>query len=69
MILQARRAALEALSQRLVEKEVIDGDAVRALLETHYPGPKLVPGSQAIAISQTDEAPAEPTPLPCEGAV
>jgi cell division protease FtsH len=49
VILQARRAALGALAQRLVEKEVIDGNEVRALLETHYPGPKLVPGSQAIA--------------------
>jgi cell division protease FtsH len=61
VILQARRAALGALSQRLVEKEVIDGNEVRTLLETHFPGPKLVPGSQAIAAVKDDViAPAEP---------
>jgi cell division protease FtsH len=55
VILQARRAALEALSQRLFEKEVIDGNEVRALLETHNPGPKLVPGSQAIVAEKEEE--------------
>lgn len=53
-ILQSRRAALEALSQRLVEKEVIDGNELRTLLETHYPGPKLVPSSQAIVAAKDD---------------
>ena len=44
-ILQARRVALEAVAQRLVEKEVMDGSELRQLLEIHIPGPKLVPGS------------------------
>ena len=48
-ILLSRRAALEALAARLFEKEVIDGNEVRRLLETHYHGPQLVPGSDAIA--------------------
>ncbi len=71
VILQARRAALEALSQKLVEKEVIDGNEVRALLETHYPGPKLVPGSQAIAVvaQQAGDADAEPPEKLREGGV
>lgn len=48
-ILVARKAALEALALRLFEKEVIDGSEVRALIEEYYPGPKLVPGSDAVA--------------------
>jgi cell division protease FtsH len=44
-ILQARRKSLEALAQRLIEKEVIDGAELRQVLEEHYPGPKLVPGT------------------------
>jgi cell division protease FtsH len=47
-ILVSSRNALEALAQRLVEKEVIDAPELRALLEQHHPGPKLVPGSQAV---------------------
>jgi cell division protease FtsH len=44
-ILLARKKALEAVAQRLMEKEVIDGDELRQLLEQHFPGPKLVPGT------------------------
>jgi cell division protease FtsH len=44
-ILQGRRAALEAVALRLIEKEVIDGAELRQLLEQHDPGPKLVPGT------------------------
>jgi cell division protease FtsH len=46
-ILQARRAGLEAVAQRLVDKEVIDGSELKQILEQHYPGPKLVPGTLA----------------------
>lgn len=60
-ILCERRPALEALAQRLVEKEVIDGAELKILLEDHLPGPKLVPGS--IAIHQ----PTEPGPEESEG--
>jgi len=56
-ILQTRRSALEAVAQRLVDKEVIDGAELRQILEEHSPGPRLVPGSLAVA------APAEPAPL------
>jgi cell division protease FtsH len=44
-ILQTRRAGLEAVAQRLVEKEVIDGSELKLILEQNYPGPKLVPGT------------------------
>jgi cell division protease FtsH len=56
-ILQTRRSALEAVAQRLVDKEVIDGVELRLILEEHSPGPRLVPGSLAVA------APAEAVPL------
>jgi cell division protease FtsH len=44
-LLHARRAALDALAKKLVEKEVIEGIEVRSIIESHYPGPKLVPGT------------------------
>ena len=47
-ILQGRRAALEAVALRLIDKEVIDGAELRQLLELHDPGPKLVPGTLAV---------------------
>jgi cell division protease FtsH len=47
-ILEVRRDALEAVAQRLVEKEVIDGAELRQLLEQHHAGLKLVPGTMAV---------------------
>jgi cell division protease FtsH len=47
-VLLTRRGALEAIAQRLIEKEVIDGSELRQLLEQHTPGLRLVPGSDAI---------------------
>jgi cell division protease FtsH len=47
-ILSDRREALEAVARRLIEKEVIDGVELREILESNYPGPKLVPASEAI---------------------
>jgi cell division protease FtsH len=46
-ILAARRESLESVAQVLVEKEVIEGDELRELLNIHSPGPKLVPGTLA----------------------
>jgi hypothetical protein len=31
-----------------MEKEVIDGTELRALIESHDPGPKLVPGTLTV---------------------
>jgi cell division protease FtsH len=47
-VLLSRRNALEAIAQRLMEKEVMDGAELRQLLETTTPGPRLVPGSDAL---------------------
>jgi cell division protease FtsH len=47
-ILLTRRATLEALAQRLIEKEVIDGSELREMLEEMTPGPRLVPASDAL---------------------
>jgi cell division protease FtsH len=59
-IIKSRRLALEAVAQRLMEKEVIDGDELRTLLEAHAPGPRLLPASGAIApvgAPEEDEVP------------
>jgi cell division protease FtsH len=47
-ILLDRREALDAVAKLLMDKETIDGVELRALLESHSPGPKLVPASEAI---------------------
>jgi cell division protease FtsH len=61
-ILRERQAALEAVAQLLVEKEVIDGAELHRLLEQHSPGPKLVPGSLAVNTSSPEPAPLERRP-------
>jgi cell division protease FtsH len=58
-ILLDRRAALEAAAKLLMDKETIDGQELRDLLAAHYPGPKLVPASDAI---MAGEPPAESAP-------
>jgi cell division protease FtsH len=47
-ILRARRSALAAVAERLMETEVMDAAELRQLLELYDPGPKLVPGSVAV---------------------
>jgi cell division protease FtsH len=59
-ILLARKKALEAVAQRLMEKEVIDGDELRQLLEQHFPGPKLVPGTLPLEDRAADAGPVPP---------
>ena len=51
-ILLDRKAALEAVAKRLMEKETVDGKELRKILESHYPGPKLVPASTAIVATE-----------------
>ena len=66
-VLQMRRGALEAIAQRLIEKEVIEGSELRQVLELHTPGPRLLPGSEAVIPppelppEQPDGATAEPS--------
>jgi cell division protease FtsH len=61
-VLRSRRDALEAISQRLIEKEVMDGAELRQLLEQHSPGPRLVPGSEALPPRIAEPTQAEHVP-------
>jgi cell division protease FtsH len=45
-ILEQRREALEAVTQRLLEIESMDNDELRRLLDQHSTGPWLVPGTR-----------------------
>jgi len=45
-ILEQRREALEAVTQKLLELESIDHDELRRLLDHHSTGPWLVPGTR-----------------------
>jgi len=44
-ILRTRRAALEALTARLIEKEVVEADELREVIESNSTGPQIVPGT------------------------
>ena len=44
-ILQTRRDALAALSEQLMETESIDSEELKAIIEEHSPGPRVVPGT------------------------
>ncbi len=64
-ILRTRRQALEALAQRLIEKEVIDTDELKQIVEESSPGPAIVPGTEQTAPkrrpgAREDEGPSEP---------
>jgi len=45
-ILESRREALVALSERLMEKEVIDSEELKSVIEASSPTPKIVPGTE-----------------------
>ena len=48
-ILETRREALVALSERLIEKEVIDNDELKEVIEDSSPAPVIVPGTTSAA--------------------
>jgi len=59
-ILEARRPALLALAERLLEKEVIDNEELKATIEASSPSPVIVPGSESVPRRQAgagNEAP------------
>ena len=59
-ILETRRPALLALAERLLEKEVMDNDELKATVEASSPSPVIVPGSESIPRRQAaagNEAP------------
>ena len=53
-ILRERRKGLEAVAQRLVETEVMDGAELRQILERECPPIKLVPGTLPVAPLEVD---------------
>jgi cell division protease FtsH len=44
-ILEERRTALEAITNRLIESEVIDGDELKEIIEPSIGSPQIVPGT------------------------
>lgn len=46
-IIESRRVALEAITSRLIECEVIDGEELRTIIEASLGTPQLVPGTEA----------------------
>ena len=46
-ILETRRAALEAITKRLIETEVIDGEELKKIIERSGGAPQIVPGTDA----------------------
>lgn len=67
-ILQTRRKALEALAERLIEKEVIDTDELRQIIDANLPSAVLVPGTTGGAIRRPiDEHPASNDARTAEG--
>ncbi len=46
-ILEDRRDALVALAERLIEKEVIDNEELKEIIEANSPSPMIVPGTDA----------------------
>jgi cell division protease FtsH len=57
-ILETRMASLQALSARLLEKEVIDSAELKSIIEENSPSPQIVPGTQ-IGRKRHAEQPAE----------
>ena len=44
-ILRSRREALESMTQALIEREVMNSDEIKAILDAHKKGPQLKPGT------------------------
>jgi cell division protease FtsH len=59
-VLETRRAALRALTERLMEKETIDADELKNIIEASSPSPMIVPGTAEAAKRRPPEEP----PLP-----
>jgi cell division protease FtsH len=57
IILSERRAALEAVTQRLIEVEVVDSVDLKRLIESTLDGPRVVPGTVASPRNGADAKP------------
>jgi cell division protease FtsH len=56
-ILQTRRKALVALADRLIEKEVVDNDELKQIIEANSPSAMIVPGTADAAPRRPAEEP------------
>ena len=63
-IMESRRGALEAITARLIECEVIDGEELRTIIEASIGTPQLVPGTEAERRVPVATAPNTALPLP-----
>jgi cell division protease FtsH len=62
-ILETRQKALLALANRLIEKEVIDSDELRTVIEENSPSPVIVPGTSSPkrgSLARPESSDAEP---------
>jgi len=67
-ILQDRRKTLVAMAERLIEKEVIDNDELRQIIEANSPSVMIVPGTtDAASRRAADESPAGSEARKAEG--
>jgi|GEM_PF-232768 len=68
-ILRTRRAVLEQMTTELIEREVMNSDQLKLILEAHRTGPQLKPGTAAArpAVQIDDAAPAATAPVLKQG--
>ncbi len=59
-ILTERRAALEALTEKLIEVEVVEADALKSIIDATLGGPRVVPGTATSPSTSSSPAPASP---------
>ncbi len=60
-ILETRKDALTAIANCLIEKEVVDNDELKQLIDSHSPNPVIVPGTD-VAAKRAPMAKSESTP-------
>jgi hypothetical protein len=68
-IMESRRGALEAITKRLIECEVIDGEELRTIIEASIGTPQLVPGTEAERRVPAAPASNAASPLPVSHAL
>lgn len=61
VILSERRAALESLTKRLLEVEVVGGDELRTIVEDTMDAPRVVPGTGSLRTDTLPGADAKPS--------
>ena len=66
-VLEARRPALAALAERLIELETIDNSELKRILDANSPTPMIVPGTE-VAAPRRPVAEAVSPPAQAEGA-